>query len=120
MIPDSGDMLSSNGHIQPDLVRKVTEAVKTQMDRTAFAGGIRNGRLQPDLVKKYCVLNREASRLFRRKIDEVGLSVRACHSVLKIARTIADLEGASTIGEKILLEAVGYREYGDGDSYWPF
>jgi len=120
MIPDSGDMLSSNGHIQPDLVRQVTEAVKTQMDRTAFAGGIRNGRLQPDLVKKYCVLNREASRLFRRKIDEVGLSVRACHSVLKIARTIADLEGASTIGEKILLEAVGYREYGDGDSYWPF
>ena len=120
MIPDSGDILSSCGHIQPELVRQVAEAVKTQMDRTAFAGGIRNGRLQPDLVKKYCALSGEADRLFRRKIDEAGLSVRACHSVLKIARTIADLEGVSAIGEEVLLEAVGYREYGDGDSYWPF
>ena len=120
MTPGSGDMLSSTGHSQADLVRQVNRAVRMQIERTASAGGLFNSRLQPDMVKKYCDLDSDASRLFRRKIDEVGLSVRACHSVLKIARTIADIEGASVIGEKVLLEAVGYREYGDGDSYWPF
>jgi magnesium chelatase family protein len=120
MIPDVAAMLDAPGHCQEELAVKVGDAAKIQLDRTAAWGGLYNSRLQPEMVKKYCLLDKEAASLFRSKADELGLSMRACHSVLKIARTIADLEGESIISLSMLAEATGYREYGDGDSYWPF
>jgi magnesium chelatase family protein len=54
------------------------------------------------------------------KTESLGLSARAFHSVLKLARTIADLDGLEDIDEASLEEAITYRFYGDGDAYWPF
>ena len=112
--------LDSTAPCQADLVSSVEGAAAIQMERTAAWGGLYNSRMQPDLVKKFCTLDAEGSELFRRKADALGLSMRACHSVLKIARTIADLQGATMIDALMLSEAVSYREYGEGDSYWPF
>lgn len=119
-ISSAANALRFAGHSQADLVSSVQKAVKLQMARTKDKGGLFNSRMPPELVRKYCVLEAEANRLFQFKAEELGLSMRACHSVLKIARTIADLKGSAEIDAITVSEAARYREYGDGDSYWPF
>lgn len=118
--PDAASLLSTRRQNQPELLRQVETAVKIQAQRTEKWGGIFNSRMQPAMVARFCVLDANAQRCFKEKADEIGLSARACHSVLKIARTIADLEGAGSISETILSEAMGYRQYGEGDNFWPF
>ncbi|MHB9153226.1 MAG: YifB family Mg chelatase-like AAA ATPase [Spirochaetales bacterium] len=119
-ISSAANVLGHPGQSQADLVASVKRAVAIQMIRTADQGGIFNSRLPPELVRKHCLLGAEAEKLFRGKAEELGLSMRACHSVLKIARTIADIEESATIDVRMVLEAAEYREYGDSDSYWPF
>ena len=119
-ISSSANVLGHPGQSQVDLAASVKRAVAVQMARTDNQGGIFNSRLPPELVRKHCLLGAEAEKLFRDRADELGLSMRACHSVLKIARTIADIEGSATIDARMVSEAALYREYGDSDSYWPF
>jgi magnesium chelatase family protein len=60
-------------------------------------------------VEAHCRLSPEAGTLLERAIDRLGLSARAYHRVLKVARTIADLDGADDIATPHLAEALGYR-----------
>jgi magnesium chelatase family protein len=115
-----GAFIGASGPDQEELVRMVSEATRREMTRTASRGGIYNSRLEPDMIKESCPLDEKARSLFREKTEELGLSMRACHSVLKVARTIADIEGRSVIGEEAVAEAARYRAYGDGDCFWPF
>jgi magnesium chelatase family protein len=78
-----------------------------------------NARLKPSQVEAFCRLDFDAVRVFQLAVERLDLSSRACHSILKIARTIADLEGRESIGEEQLLEAVQHRRFGDGDEIWP-
>jgi magnesium chelatase family protein len=78
-----------------------------------------NGRLEPASVEKHCRLNSEALRAFHYVLQRLSLSSRACHSILKVARTIADLAGVSEIGEEHVLEAVQHRRFGESDEVWP-
>jgi magnesium chelatase family protein len=98
----------------------VQNAVRLQMERSREWGGVFNSRLSPDLVRRFCSLDGEAFAYLREKADEFGFSMRACHSVMKIARTIADLEGSGSIETPMVAEACGYREFGEGECYWPF
>jgi Mg chelatase-related protein len=77
-----------------------------------------NARLKPSQVEAYCRLDSTALRLFQRAVERLSLSSRACHSILKIARTIADLASKDTIGEPEILEAVQHRRLGDSDEVW--
>lgn len=119
-ISSAAKTFGHDGHSQADLVGGVKMAIERQMARTAGQGGLFNSRMSPELVKRHCHLEPNAERLLRAKADELGLSMRACLSVLKIARTIADLSDSSIIDESMLLAASEYREYGDSDNYWPF
>lgn len=78
-----------------------------------------NARLGPGRVEKYCRLESEAARAFRYAVQRLSLSSRACHSILKVARTISDLSERSDIGEEQIIEAVQHRRFGDGDEVWP-
>jgi magnesium chelatase family protein len=78
-----------------------------------------NARLKPGQVERHCALDEAGSRVFQRAVERLDLSSRACHSILKIARTIADLEGGRRIGEAQVLEAVQHRRLGEGDELWP-
>ena len=78
----------------------------------------RNSRLSPAQVEAFCRLDPTALAVFQRAVERLDLSSRACHSVMKIARTIADLAGSETIGENHLLEAVQHRRLCDGE-IWP-
>jgi magnesium chelatase family protein len=68
-----------------------------------------NGRMTPRLIRKHCTLKPESSNLLKGAMEELGLSARAHDRVLRVARTIADLDDSSEIQPHHVAEAVGYR-----------
>jgi magnesium chelatase family protein len=68
-----------------------------------------NAQLGPAAIERHCALDAAGRRLLRQAFDQLGLSARATHRVLCVARTIADLAGAETIGGEHLAEAIQYR-----------
>lgn len=79
------------------------ERMKDKLDRFS------NAQLDSKEIAKYCTLKRDAKGLLEMAIDRFALSARAYTRVLKVARTIADLEGASLIHAEHLAEAIQYR-----------
>ncbi|TFG79071.1 MAG: ATP-binding protein [Spirochaetales bacterium] len=77
-----------------------------------------NARLPPGGMGAYCSFDGDARSLFIARSSEGGLSSRASHGVLRVARTLADLVGAATIGLDHLDEAFSLRHYGDEDLFW--
>lgn len=59
--------------------------------------------------KKYCALNKECTDLLEVAFKKLNLSARAYNRILKVARTIADLEGSETIEKQHVMEAIQYR-----------
>ena len=68
-----------------------------------------NGRLTARHLRRYCKLDPDAESLLRAAMEEMGLSARAHDRILRVARTIADLDAADTIGAVHLSEAINYR-----------
>jgi len=68
-----------------------------------------NAEMTPVEVRKFCQVEAEAQSLLRAAMKQLALSARAFHRILKLARTIADLAGAPTIGASHLAEALQYR-----------
>ncbi|MEG1847796.1 MAG: YifB family Mg chelatase-like AAA ATPase, partial [Lachnospiraceae bacterium] len=62
-------------------------------------------------IRRYCALNNEGSYLMEEAFHKMHLSARGYHRILKVARTIADLDGADSIGVLHLSEAISYRAY---------
>lgn len=60
-------------------------------------------------VKKYCPLNNETRELLRRAYEKHAMSARAYYRTIKVARTIADLEGAKDLEQNHIAEALQYR-----------
>ncbi|MGH8481179.1 MAG: YifB family Mg chelatase-like AAA ATPase, partial [Nevskiaceae bacterium] len=69
-----------------------------------------NARLGPRELDRHCALEPAARKLLDAALTRLSLSARACHRVLKVARTVADLAGAEAIAAPHLAEAVRYRE----------
>lgn len=88
-----------------DIRKRVIEARQVQLDRQ----GLHNATLTGKALKKHCKLGDEEKALLKQAIDSAHMSVRASYRMLKVARTIADLEGVDDIGEEQLVEALGYR-----------
>ena len=105
---------------QESLADRVAEAVLRRRLRVARQRMPPDGRLAARQTESDCVLSRACGLLLGEKSEALGLSARAFHSVLRIARTVADLDGLENIDEPSLAEAINYRSYGDGDAYWPF
>ena len=60
-------------------------------------------------IKKYCFLNKESKDLLRSAAEKLDLSARAYYRMIKLARTIADLEGSEQITKNHIAEALQYR-----------
>jgi magnesium chelatase family protein len=68
------------------------------------------------MVKKYCKLSDGGDDILREAFDTLGLSARAYNRILKVARTIADLEGSIDILDEHIIEAISYRSL--DKKYW--
>ena len=84
-------------------------ASRLQSDRYKGLGIERNSQLTPSLIKRFCTLAPEASDIIRGAFESLSLSARSYHRILKVSRTIADIEGAEIIGPEHILEALSYR-----------
>jgi magnesium chelatase family protein len=65
--------------------------------------------MTPKLVREYCVLDAAGDKLLSYAMDKMGLSARAHDRILKVARTIADLDKCENIQMQHISEAIGYR-----------
>lgn len=86
---------------------RVTAARKRQMERNG--PGMFNSRIPVTGLKKFCTLTHEAETMAGKYYSAMDMSIRGYHRLLRVARTIADLEGSSSIEEKHIMEAASYR-----------
>ncbi|OPY64860.1 MAG: Competence protein ComM [Syntrophorhabdaceae bacterium PtaU1.Bin034] len=68
-----------------------------------------NAQMTSRMVKKYCGINEAAKNLLEQAVERFGLSARAYHRILKVSRTIADLDGKESIDDSHVAEAIQYR-----------
>lgn len=101
-----------------EIRKRVNMARNIQKKRYEGIGIFSNSELTPALMEKFCVLNSSGKLILKSAFEKLGFSARAYGRILKVARTIADLEGCENILDRHLLEAVQYRsldkKYGGG------
>ena len=102
------------GPTSADLLTLVLDARARQADRFKGKGPGVNGRMTPREVRKYCPLKPDAAGLLKAAMEELGLSARAHDKVLRVARTMADLDGSDSIQPQNIAEAVGFRSLDRG------
>jgi magnesium chelatase family protein len=112
------ELASGPGEPSSSIRSRVRKAREIQADRFSDTACKVNGRLTVSGIERFCALGDQARIAFVIKAEREGFSSRACHSTLKVARTIADLEGASNIEVRHLDEAFSLRKYGDDDVFW--
>lgn len=88
---------------------QVELARKAQRERFGAGSHRLNSRMTSRQLRRFCVLDDEGRSLLKSAMDELGLSARAHDRILRVARTIADLEGVPAIQPAHLSEAIGYR-----------
>jgi len=89
--------------------QEVEAARQIQLERYRGEEISYNSQLTPGLMKKYCALDRETKALLEAAFRQLSLSARAHHKIIKMGRTIADLEGAEQIRVRHIAEAIRYR-----------
>ena len=91
------------------IARRVAAAREIQLRRFQGSGIFTNAEMGAREMERFCALDAECKALLETVIDRLGLSARAYTRIIKIARTIADLEGADFIRPEHLSEAASYR-----------
>ena len=95
------------GHLMKS---KIKAAREIQEQRFAEENFNLNSEMKPRQIQKYCILDAESERLLQQAEKQFVLSPRALHRIIKVARTIADLEESENIRLPHLAEALQYRE----------
>ena len=96
-------------------VRKRVVAAR-QIQKVRYKDSTINGGLSPKEVQKYCALNREGEEMMERAYNKLHLTARSYHKILKVARTIADMDGCQDVLPKHLREAIAFRTL--DKKYW--
>ena len=100
---------SSQEEASAEIRKRVIRARKIQAERYRDESILTNSELTPKLVKKYCKIDKEGEELFKTAIVKYQLSGRRYDRILKLARTIADLDGSDDIKQQHLMQALQYR-----------
>ena len=88
---------------------RVNKARAIQQERFAESGIFNNSQMNSKLLRKHCILDTASHALLQNAIDKMGYSARVFDRILKVARTIADLEGSKGINSEHISEAIQYR-----------
>jgi magnesium chelatase family protein len=88
---------------------RVLRARERQLERFKGEKFFYNARMQMPHIRRHCKLDGDGQALLKQAMESLGLSARAYTKILKVARTIADLEGAASIQPHHITEAINYR-----------
>ena len=97
-------------------VNGAREFAKARLSAMGDDPTVLNAKMPPEMIRKYCTLDEEASALMRTAFESLGLSARGHDRVLRVARTIADLDGCESINADHVAEAIMYRSL--DRKYW--
>jgi magnesium chelatase family protein len=93
---------------------RVNKARDLQKRRYGSNGVSCNARMTEKQIRKFCEINDESHKLIEMAIEKLGLSARAVNRILKVSRTIADLENNEAIRPSHIAEAIQYRSLDRG------
>ncbi|MGL5000259.1 MAG: ATP-binding protein, partial [Cetobacterium sp.] len=95
-----------------DSSEKIKERVikAREIQKSRFSSDKLNRDMDNNDVEKFCFLNEDCERIIRASIKSLNLSMRTYHKILKVARTIADLDNSLNIEKQHLLEATNFRK----------
>jgi len=97
------------GESSAEVARRVERSREIQLERYKGTRIHCNAQMTPRFIKKYCELDPSGNRMLELVTDRLGFSARTYTRILKVARTIADLEGNQSIAEQHIAEAIQYR-----------
>ena len=97
----------NNNRSSVDMQKIVEKGRKIQRERNPQ--GKFNSRLTTKEIEGVCAMEKEADRLLKEAYNKLGLSIRAYYKIIRVARTIADIEECEYINKKHMSEAIGYR-----------
>lgn len=97
------------GESSAEIKKRVNKARKIQQERLKGTGITCNGKMTPAQTRKFCPLDRKSKDMLERSFEALGLSARAYDKILRVARTIADLDECENIELEHITEAVQYR-----------
>lgn len=103
--------ISSDATAEPStsIRERVTRARQVQQERFKSDGIFANAHMKPRHIRKYCKIEEDSLHLMEMAMNRLGLSARAYNRILKVSRTIADLENSEQIGSQHISEAIQYR-----------
>jgi magnesium chelatase family protein len=104
------------GEGSAEIRARVVAARARQIERLKGEGVFSNAQMTPRLIRRHCRLDPECERVLEAAMTRLGLSARAYDRILKVSRTVADLDGRDEIRPTHLAEAVGYRSL--DRTYW--
>ncbi|MHB9296670.1 putative magnesium chelatase family protein [Pillotina sp. SPG140] len=111
--PDISMLMTNTEETSADVSRRVLKAVHIQRKRFEQTAVRRNARMTSTLIDQHCPLSLKSELTVQSAVANLGLSGRSFHSIIRVARTIADLEESDTIQTVHIEEAIDYRRQGD-------
>ena len=90
-------------------IKKRVNGARNIQNQRFSGGSMRNARMGPEEMRRYCRLSEESAGLMKNAFETMGLTARSYDRILKVARTVADLDGSETIGPQHIAEAIQYR-----------
>lgn len=99
-----------------DIKKRVDKAREIQLQRYKDSGIYSNAKMNDHMVKNYCKISEASDQMLRYAFEKLNLSARAYSRILKVARTIADLEGSENVLDEHIIEAISYRTL--DNKYW--
>jgi magnesium chelatase family protein len=111
-------LLEAPGESSSEVRRRVERARGLQSLRYSECFWRHNAEIPPGEIDRYVRLDSSSSLYFTEAVRKLGLSSRAAHGVLRVARTLADMDGRDDVTTRDVLEALQHRRYGDKDLFW--
>ena len=108
----NGEIESSATVREPALRARHVQLERFRREKKVYA----NAQMPPRLIRQFCAISPEGEKLLETAIQRLGLSARAHDRILKVSRTIADLDESVSIEPKHLSEAIQYRTL--DRTYW--
>ena len=102
--------LRSRAEAEPSAsVKERVNAAREVQNKRFGTGGMCNARMGPEEMRRFCALSEESAGLMKNAFEAMGLTARSYDRILKVARTVADLDGSENIEPQHIAEAIQYR-----------